>query len=291
VNYKPWSLFVDRNNTVYVGDLTSHRVYEWREGDVNATRSFSGNFNDLLSLFVTIDGDIYVDNGRNGTVEKLVLNATKSVAVMTVSNHCRWLFVDIANNLYCSLRDEHRVVKQSVNVTAHVTTVVAGTGVIGHTSSTLWFPIGIFVDINFDLYVADCMNHRIQRFVSGQLNGITVAGNNETSSITLSCPVAVFLDYDGYLFILDQGHHRIVRSSSNGFYCVVGCSSAQGTTSHQLYLPAAAAFDNHGNIFVADWDNGRVQKFILMDNDVGKKSDEGISPTDTLCLSSNFANY
>ena len=47
--------------------------------------------------------------------------------------------------------------------------------------------MGIFVDINLDLYVADYYNHRIQLFRLGELNGITVAGNTSlNTTITLS---------------------------------------------------------------------------------------------------------
>jgi hypothetical protein len=269
-SYKPERLFIDRNNTIYVIDSLTYSVYDWHEGDINVTRAMFDNLNKPASLFVTIDGDIYVDNGKNGAVEKLTLHATESVAVMTVSSSCTGLFVDITNNLYCSLRDDHRVVKQSLNVTAHVTTVVAGTGSRGSTSNMLSGPAGIFVDTHFNLYVADCANHRIQRFAFGQLYGTTVAGNADLSITELRCPEAVFLDADGYLFIVDSGHSRIVKSSSNGLHCVVGCSGVRDRASHQLNLPNAAAFDSHGNIFVADTFNRRIQKFILMGNAFGK---------------------
>jgi glucose/arabinose dehydrogenase len=71
-------------------------------------------------------------------------------------------------------------------------------------------PYGIFVDVNFDLYIADNKNNRIQLFKSGHLNGTTVAGDNTISS-ELWEPSDIVLDADGYLFIADSGNNRIIR--------------------------------------------------------------------------------
>ena len=38
-------------------------------------------------------------------------------------------------------------------------------------------PVGIFVTIDLDLYVADYSNNRVQLFRSGERNGTAVAGN------------------------------------------------------------------------------------------------------------------
>jgi hypothetical protein len=131
-------------------------------------------------------------------------------------------------------------------------------------------PTTIFVNINFDLYVADCNNQRIRLFKFGEIIGITVVGDVESLSIRLSCPAAIFVDADGHLFIVEQGNHRIIGSNSNGFYCLAGCSGLKGGTSDQLNLPFTAAFDSYGNIFVADPYNYRIQKFNLMINTNGK---------------------
>ena len=65
-------------------------------------------------------------------------------------------------------------------------------------------PTESFVDISFDLYVADSVNNRIQRFSSGQMNATTVAGNGTSGTIFLKTPMDILLDGDGYLFIVDS---------------------------------------------------------------------------------------
>jgi hypothetical protein len=270
VKFVSYSIFVDRNNTIYLADYSIGRVYEWREGSAAVART---TFDDLVqprSLFVTIDGAIYVDNGAKGKVEKWALNATKSMVVMNVSSACYGLFVDTANNLYCSLGLENRVVKQSLDDGTNIVKTVAGNGSCGTAFSMICEPRRLFVSINFDLYVADCFNQRIRLFKFGEIIGITVVGDVESLSIRLSCPAAIFVDADGHLFIVEQGNHRIIGSNSNGFYCLAGCSGLKGGTSDQLNLPFTAAFDSYGNIFVADPYNYRIQKFNLMINTNGK---------------------
>ncbi|CAF1409292.1 unnamed protein product, partial [Adineta steineri] len=96
---------------------------------------------------------------------------------MNVDSSCLDLFVDINHSLYCSMPDHHQVVKRSLHdAVMNSNRVAAGTGIQGSDSNQLKNPLGIFVDMNFDLYVADCNNDRVQLFQSGKLNGITVAG-------------------------------------------------------------------------------------------------------------------
>ncbi len=268
--FYPVNLFVDRNNTVYVVDDYDNRVYMWREGTTTPQTIILDPFFKPASLFVTIDGDIYIASVTTLQVEKLALNETKGIVMMSTSSFCIALFVDIANYLYCSLADEHQVVKQSLNASTNMPVRVAGNGYSGSASNMLYRPHGIFVDTNFNLYVADCENSRVQLFKTEQIHGITVAGNNGTLSIELKCPSAIFLDADGYLFILDQNNDRIIGSNLDRYYCLAGCSGTHGAASDQLNFPISAAFDNHGNIFVADIINKRIQKFILMTDAFGK---------------------
>ncbi|CAF5130590.1 unnamed protein product, partial [Rotaria sp. Silwood1] len=69
----------------------------------------------------------------------------------------------------------HRVVKTALNNGQTVSLVVAGTGCPGPVPNMLDHPHGIFVDNQFNLYVADTDNNRIQFFAPDQKNGITMA--------------------------------------------------------------------------------------------------------------------
>jgi hypothetical protein len=251
-----------------VADQTHNRIVMWLEGSINFTKMISGGLNNPHSLFVTIAGDIYVDNGyTNGQVDKWTSNATNSTPAMYVSSSCYGLFIDVYDNLYCSVKSNHQVVMKSPDSNASTSAIVAGTGCSGSASNMLYNPYGIFVDINLNLYIADSGNNRIQFFIAGQLSGTTVAGNGV--SISLSQPTGITLDADGYLFIVDSYNNRVVGSGPNGFRCLVGCSGS-GSASNQLSLPHTLSFDSYGNMFVTDSSNNRIQNFLLATNSCGK---------------------
>ena len=270
VGSSPRSVFVDQNNTLYALDAIDYRVLIWPQGSRIPTRILFGGLRYPLSLFVTANGDVYVDNGINGRVDKWEPNATSSVVAMFVTGQCSGLFVDTNNGVYCSMSAYHRVVKNSLNGGVNTVISVAGNGSIGATSTTLWNPEGIFVDLSFNLYVADYGNHRIQMFRSGQLNATTVAGTGTTGPFSLSYPTSFVVDRDGYLFIVDRSNHRVIGSSANGFRCLIGCSGSSGSSLDRLINPQSLAFDNVGNIYVNDQGNSRIVQFTLGRNVCGE---------------------
>jgi hypothetical protein len=243
----------------------------WHENSNNPTNIISGNFTNPESLFVTSNGDIYIDDGQiNGRVQKWIAKTGTFVTVMNVNSRCSGLFVDTNDTLYCSMFERHQVVKKSLNDPEMTSVIVAaGTGSPGSASNELRQPMGIFVDVNFDLYVADCGNGRVQLFQSGELNGLTLAGNGSPNPIIiLKWPTGIVLDAEKYLFIVDSSNHRIVGSGLNGFRCLVGCY-AQGSQSNRLNQPVSLSFDRSGNIFVADQRNSRIQKFEYLEKFCG----------------------
>ncbi|CAF1029872.1 unnamed protein product [Adineta ricciae] len=126
------------------------------------------------------------------------------------------------------------------------------TGLPGNSAIMLNGPWGSFVNYNFDLYVVDCFNHRIQLF-------------------TLNRPTAVILDADSNSFIVGWSNHRIIGSDPNGFRCIVGCTGSPDSTSITFNSPISMSFDYmHGNIYVADKNNSRIQQFMLLNSTLNK---------------------
>lgn len=265
-------LFINTKNALYVTRLYYSGVQVWYNNSLYPTFTAFGNFSSLITIFVTINDDIYVVNydGQNDQVAKLILDTSKSVTVLSVPTNCYGLFVDISNTIYCSVDGQHVVVKKWLDDNTTTPVTVAGIASAGSASNMLNNPNGIFVDVNFDLYVADLSNNRIQLFRLGALNGITVAGNTSSvRTITLNNPLGVVLDADKYLFIVDSGNNRIVGQGPNGFRCLVGCEGVAGSSSSQLKIPRTLSFDSHGNMFVTDVNNNRIQKFLFTTNSCG----------------------
>jgi hypothetical protein len=270
-NSAPEGVFVNMNNTIYVVTPNFNCVTVRLEGNSTPSREYCAGVAHPYAVFVTITGDVYIDNGYfYHQVDKWTSNATNSTVAMYVPGSCYGLFVDIYNNIYCSVPVFNQVIKRSFADEAYTLTIIAGNGINGSTSNLLNNPHGIWVDIKLNLYVADCYNHRIQFFQSGQLNATTIAGSEAYGTITLLYPTAVVLDADGNLFIADTYNNRIVGSFSSGFRCIVGCSGNFGNGSNQLRQPASLSFDSYGNLFVADTQNNRIQIFFLATNSCGK---------------------
>jgi hypothetical protein len=264
---KPVYVFVNNLNTVYIVVSGTSLVQVWLQGNVTPTRNISNGLDKPMSVFVNFVGDMYIDNRKSSKrVEKWSANSSTGQSVMSVTNSCTGLFIDLNETLYCSMANSHQVVKRSLNSSGTTVVVAAGNGTGGAAANDLNGPQGIFVDFQFKLYVADTDNDRIQTFMPGNLTGTTVCVNiTSASPTTLSKPTGVVLDADGYLFIVDMNNNRIIGQSSNGFRCVAGCG-ASGSSQNQLKHPQALSFDSNGNLFVADKQNDRVQKFWLLTN-------------------------
>jgi len=259
VGANPTGIFVNSNNSIYILNREAGKIHIWQnENDLNPTKSISSSLTDSSSLFVTTNGDIYVDNGYKGYVNKWIVENETWISVMNVPSQCYGLFIDIYDNLYCSMAGNHRVDQKWSNGT---TTVVAGTGVEGSKSNMLNGPNGIFVDINLDLYVADMGNNRVQLFRLNQRNGTTVAGKKSANvTIVLFFPTGIVLDGDQHLFII-EAQNRIIGSDENGFRCIFGCSG-NGSPKSEVMFYVSMSFDSYGNIYVIDPENNKVQKIV-----------------------------
>ncbi|CAF4210605.1 unnamed protein product, partial [Adineta steineri] len=243
---RPFGVFTDRNNSIYVSDQLQYYVFMRVNNSIQLIKQiFINNISNANSIFVTSKSDIFV--GTYDGVDKWILSSNNSIPVIYFNSQCLDLFVDINDTLYCSLSSLNIVKKIWLGNNPLLSEIVAGTNYSGSNSTMLNSPRGIFVDVNFNLYVADYGNNRIQFFRSKQLNGVTIAGNTSiNTTITLSNPTDIVLDGDGCLFIVDNNNNRIVRSTLNGFQCIIGCDRS-GSTSNPPLSPRRMTFDSYGN--------------------------------------------
>ena len=268
---QPSTLFINTNNNIIVANRDNAQILIWANGSSTLTTAFPAGLVNPQSLFMTSVNEIYIGNDATcDQVDRWTFNGTQLPSPLSIPSQCYGLFIDINNNLYCSQGERHQVTSRSLSNPANTFSIVAGTSCPGSAPHMLNSPHGIFVAMSMDLYVADCLNSRIQLFRSGQVNGTAVAGSGSVGTIALTGPTGVMLDGDGYLFIVDRSSHRIVAEDAYGFRCVVGCLGGPGSASDQLSSPATLSFDTDGNMFISDRDNHRIQKFSLANNSCSK---------------------
>ena len=185
---------------------------------------------------------------------------------------------DASGNLFFADFYTSRVRKVDTN--GIITTAVGGgTNGLGDggaaTNASINLPQGVAIDASGNLFVDDCFNCRIRKV---DINGIitTVAGNGTNgysgdggaaTNASINAPFGVSCDASGSLFIADTYNGRVRKVDSNGIITTVA-GNGSGTfagdggaaTNASLYYPQDMVSDAFGNLFIADWGNGRIRK-------------------------------
>ncbi|CAF3695439.1 unnamed protein product [Rotaria sp. Silwood1] len=280
----PTHVTLDTDGYLFIVDSGNNRIvgsgpngFRCLVGCSSTSGSPSNQLNAPYSMAFDSYGNIYVTDTGNNCVKnfRLATNSCKSITNILQTGTSS-IMTSVGN---LSSMSYQQVVAKSLDDASNALKLIAGTGCSGSAMNMLNYSQGIFVDVNFNLYIADSGNNRIQLFRSDQLNGTTLAGSGAPETIILNNPTDVVLDVDGYLFIVDSNNNRIVGSGSNGFRCIVGCSNTFGVALNQLYIPHSMAFDSYGNIYVTDAGNNRLQKFSLSPTSCNTVITEAMSTT------------
>jgi len=187
--------------------------------------------------------------------------------------------IDVAGNLVIADSGNSRIRKVSTNA---IINTIAGNGIGGAsgdggpaTGASLAAPNAVAVDGSGNLFIADYANNSVRK-VSTDGGITTVAGNGlggfsgdggPATSAQLGGPDGVAVDMSGNIFIADANNKRIRRVSPNGSITTVAGTGSPGfsgdggpATSASMGSPYGVAVDGQGNLFIADWANGRVRK-------------------------------
>ncbi|CAF1590762.1 unnamed protein product, partial [Rotaria magnacalcarata] len=140
---------------------------------------------------------------------------------------------------------------------------------------------GLAMDEQRNLYVSDTRKDEVRRYQFGEKNGTLVVGGNgkgakegivvaggqgQGNALTqLSYPQGLFVDTLGTLYVTDALNHRVMRwtrgEKKQGTVIVGG--NGFGAGPNQFYYPVGLSFDRHGNLYVVDSNNHRVQRFSI----------------------------
>jgi sugar lactone lactonase YvrE len=140
-------------------------------------------------------------------------------------------------------------------------------------AAQLRYPWGVAVDPAGNLYIAEHDDNRIRKVTPGGTisthagsgtRGFSGDGGPATAA-QLDAPLGVALDSAGNLYVADSVNGRIRKvTPASTISTFAGGSSGflgdGGPATAARLGPVGVAFDSGGNLYVADWFNGRIRK-------------------------------
>ena len=215
----PRNLLINNENKIFVFNEETKEILIWSNDSFNFNRISIPNLINSKSFFVNENKQIFIDfNGQR--IDQFTINGTFIQTILFINHSCSALFIDHRNYLYCSIENQHQIVRMSLNAEIKEVKMIAGNGCPGPLLDMLDHPNGIYVNENFTLFVADTNNHRIILFHQNQTNGILIAGFGSSSLFLLNKPTSLSFDGNSLLYIVDSFNHRILRLISNQFQCL-----------------------------------------------------------------------
>lgn len=144
------------------------------------------------------------------------------------------------------------------------------------TKASIHNPRGVVVDPQGNIYISDASNNRVRKVDAKTGIITTVAGDGARDhkgdggpavKASLAFPVGLAIDKKGNLFIADARNQRIRKvDARTGIITTVAGIGMRGyagdggpALSALLSFPTGVAVDEHGNIYIADSENGSIR--------------------------------
>lgn len=241
----PYAVAVDKGGNLYIADSGNARVRV-----VNAATG-------IITTFAG-GGQPASGLGDGGPAAEAKLGDVQGLAF------------DSSWNLYIADSSNDRI--REVNATTGVISTVAGgvgtNGPLGDggaaTSASMW-PISIALDKQNNLYLVDAQNARVRKIESGIITTVAGGGNPGPDADGLLAadigiiPNGVGVDASGNVYYSDRSSRVRKVDASTGIVTTVAGNTYYGNgrdggpaTMASLSSPRQIAFDNAGNLYIAD---------------------------------------
>ncbi|CAF1531530.1 unnamed protein product, partial [Adineta ricciae] len=250
----PVGIVIDENKTILIADNRNNRIDEWKYGSNNSQIIIDGNekgninyrlWNPLEVIIDKINNALIVYSQANEQVLRWFRENQTIQELFDLDSSRNHIAMDKSGSIYISEVQQDQVTRWKDGDTDR--TIVAGGNGVGDGLNQLESPHFIFINDNYSVYVSDYGNDRMMKWEKDATEGILVAGGINNFD-TMPFPEGVIVDD--------------CKGDLQGSIVVGG--NGQGAESNQLNGPTRLSFDHEGNLYVADSNNNRIQKFELV---------------------------
>jgi sugar lactone lactonase YvrE len=312
--YQPSGVAVDSSGIVYVADLLNHTIRRvtlvgtnWVVTTLAGLAGVSGTndgtvgtarFNYPSGVAVDTNGNVYVADSSNHTIRKVTPTGVVSTLAGLAGSYgtndgpnsaARFFYpsgvvVDTNGNIYVADSGNHTIRKVTPAGTNWVVSTLAGlAGTFGSAEGTgsvarFYYPRGLTMDTNGNLYVADYYNYTIRKVTPVGTNWVvsTLAGSARDdgnadgtgSTARFNEPNGVAVDGTGNLYVADLANNTIRKVTPTRVVITIAglagsAGRADGTNSVARFdYPNDVAVDTDGNVYVADAGNETIRKMV-----------------------------
>lgn len=139
-------------------------------------------------------------------------------------------------------------------------------------------PYGVCFDLEGNLLVADCQNHKIRKIDHMTLEVTTIAGttsgyeDGDSDTAKFSCPVCLAVDRNGDIIVSDFNNSRIrkifVQEKKVITLAGLGSGYADGDSNTAMFNNPVGICLSGNDVIVADYNNQKIRRLSLLDYSV-----------------------
>jgi Putative Ig domain/Secretion system C-terminal sorting domain/NHL repeat len=180
---------------------------------------------------------------------------------------------DSNGNLFITDQSNHMIRKITPE---GIVSTFAGTGILGSNdgdgaTASFYYPAGITVDGDDNLYIADFGNNKVRKITPGGIVSTfagtgTVGSTNDTALLaTFNGLTGVAIDSENNVFVADYYNNIIRKIDALGMVTTFSGTGIAGSTdgvatAASFNRPASITIDSHQNLFVTDENNNKIRK-------------------------------
>jgi PKD repeat protein len=276
--YQPSGVAIAMDGSMYISETYGRRLTklnaggtaQWSIGTPGNWGGDNSEFSYARAVDLDSQGRVYVVDEANCRVQVYNSDGSYRATLGAGGDYCgtgsdqfgrpRGVAIGPGDMIYVADSDNHRV--QVFDSNRNYIATIGQAGVSGSDNGHFNYPIDVDVDAGGNIYVVDHNNHRVQVFNSSRVYVRTIgeSGVAVDDFGHLRNPTAVVVGSDGRTFVASSWGDRIhVYDSAGAYLTTIGGSYGERTG--QLRDASGLALDTAGNLYIAEAENHRVQKF------------------------------